>query len=66
MTTVKALTTSEISEKYNKLLDKRLEIAEYQKQLLLQNLEHARNEHELKCKLLKTQIDNIECKNQQC
>lgn len=38
-TQVKALTTSEVSEKYNILMDKRLEIAELTKQSLLLDIE---------------------------
>ncbi|KAI4455232.1 hypothetical protein MML48_9g00013037 [Holotrichia oblita] len=55
---VKALTTSELSEKYNRLIDMRLEIAEFQKQLIKADIERRKEEHALKCALLKAQIEN--------
>ncbi|KAJ8931630.1 hypothetical protein NQ314_015424 [Rhamnusium bicolor] len=56
-TFVKSLTTSELSQKYNKLLHERLEIAHYQKQHLQNLLKMETKEHELKVELLKTQIE---------
>lgn len=55
-TVVKALTTSELSEKYNKLLDHRLEIAKFQKTILENQINNQQEEHELKIQLLKYQI----------
>ncbi|XP_018577299.1 myb/SANT-like DNA-binding domain-containing protein 3 [Anoplophora glabripennis] len=56
-TIVKSLTTSELSQKYNKLLDERIEIAQYQKQHYQNLIKFEMQEHELRVELLKTQIE---------
>lgn len=55
-TVVKALTTSELSNKYNELLDHRLEIAKFQKTILENQIKCQQEEHELKMQLITFQI----------
>ncbi|KAJ8913083.1 hypothetical protein NQ315_006584 [Exocentrus adspersus] len=61
-TTVRALSSSHLSEKYELLMDKRLVIADYEKRKLENDLDMQRVEHNLKVELLKIQIE-IEKKN---
>lgn len=56
-TLVKALTTNELSKKYDRLLDERLDMARYQKTLLENKIKFEKDEHELKIRLLKSEIE---------
>lgn len=53
---VKALTSSEVSEKYNQLLDMRLEIADFTKNRVVQELDQAKEKHTKEMELLDVQI----------
>lgn len=61
-TVVKCLTTSELSEKYNKLLNERLEIAHYQNQHLQNSIKMEVAEHKLRMELLQSQIESNKTK----
>lgn len=54
---VKALSRSELAEKYDQLLDKRLEIAEFQKKKMEEELLTIEGERKLKFRLLELQIE---------
>lgn len=54
---VRALTRSELAEKYDQLLDKRLDIAEFQKKKLTEELLSIEGERKLKLELLELQIE---------
>ena len=54
---VKALTRSELAEKYDQLLDKRLELADFQKKKTEEELKTIEGERKLKFKLLELQIE---------
>ncbi|CAG9772353.1 unnamed protein product [Ceutorhynchus assimilis] len=53
---VKALTSSEVSEKYNQLMDMRLEIADFTKKRLAQELDHSKDKHKKEMELLDLQV----------
>ncbi|CAG9763616.1 unnamed protein product [Ceutorhynchus assimilis] len=53
---VKALTSSEVSEKYNQLMDMRLEIADFTKKRLAQELDHSKDKHKKGMELLDLQV----------
>ncbi|CAG9770089.1 unnamed protein product [Ceutorhynchus assimilis] len=53
---VKTLAASDLSEKYDKLVSERLEIANYQKQVLQNQIKVELKEHELRVELLTLQI----------
>ncbi|CAG9762756.1 unnamed protein product [Ceutorhynchus assimilis] len=55
-TFVKTLAASDLSEKYDKLVSERLEIANYQKQVLQNQIKAELKEHELRVELLTLQI----------
>ncbi|CAG9763454.1 unnamed protein product [Ceutorhynchus assimilis] len=53
---VRALTSSEVSEKYNQLMDMRLEIADFTKKRLAQELDHSKDKHKKDMELLDLQV----------
>lgn len=53
---VKALTTSDVAEKYSVLLENRIEISNYEKAKLKNSIEFEREEHELRKEALKLDI----------
>ncbi|CAG9765842.1 unnamed protein product [Ceutorhynchus assimilis] len=53
---VKALTSSEVFEKYNQLMDMRLEIADFTKKRLAQELDHSKDKHKKEMELLDLQV----------
>lgn len=53
---VKALTSSEVSEKFNKLLDIRLDVVNFSKKHLEQQMKYAQEKHERETRLLDLEI----------
>lgn len=62
---MKALTSSNISDKYDKLLDRRIELSNYQKLKLELNIDNDKVEHKLKVESLGLDIaikkNNCKC-----
>ncbi|KAJ8972260.1 hypothetical protein NQ314_000262 [Rhamnusium bicolor] len=56
-TQVKAVTSSLVTQRYEQLLEKRMSIANYQKELLRKQLAQQETEHALKVELLKLEIE---------